>query len=202
MANLIQTLPEAAAALPPPLLLAAAFASGLIETIFPPFPSEGVLVAVAFTAAHTGSSPIPVALAAALGSFTSLYGLYLLGRSQLQAAIRRWLTRLHADADTWTRDYYGRWGYLTVLISRFLPGIRGPITLLAGIYGLKRAPTAMVLLVGCMIWNAIIVMIGAEAGRQWDGSSGGLAWIGMGVAGCLVGLWLVGLMLARRIRRG
>lgn len=202
MDKLFQAILEAADSASPPLLLLAAFASGLIETVFPPFPSEGVLIAVAFAAARNGSSPIPVALAAALGSFTSLYGLYLLGRSHLQADIRKWLTRLHSDADVWTRNYYQRWGYLTVLISRFLPGIRGPITLLAGIYGLKRWPMAMVLLTGCLVWNAIIVTIGAEAGRRWDGSSGGLVWIGVGVAGCLLGLWLVGVVLTRRVRRG
>lgn len=177
---------------PTSLVLLAALLSGVIETVFPPFPSEGLLLMASFTGARRDVSPWALITVSAVGSFLSLYALYLLGRGHFRDAVRKRLKRWIGRAEGTVRDFFGRWGYGAVLVSRFLPGIRGPLTFLAGVYGLNKAPVAAALLTGCFAWNSLVVFLGYRTGRGWDGSSGGLLWAGVGLAGATILLWGIG----------
>jgi len=185
-----------------PLLLLVAALAGVIETVFPPFPSEGLLLLVAFTAARKGMSPVLLVAVATLGSFVSLYGLYLLGRGPLRdrvgRRVRRWSRSLSDGMDRFFRAH----GIVTVLLSRFLPAVRGPVTFLAGVYGLKRLPTAIALFAGCAAWNLIVILIGGRAGAAWDGTSGGLVRVGFLTAGAVALLWGLGLLIRSLLARG
>ncbi|HEX7878152.1 MAG TPA: VTT domain-containing protein [Candidatus Eisenbacteria bacterium] len=198
MDELLHRLSAWAATLSPVLLLLVAFAAGVIETIFPPFPSDSLLIALSFTAARGTTHPVALAVSAALGSFLSLYLLYLAGRSRLEGPVRRLIARLHLDTEARLSGWFARWGYLTILASRFLPGIRGPITFLAGTYGLRPARMAAALLASCLLWNAAVVLVGWVAGRNWDGSAGGLGWIGLAIAVWVSVAWLGGAWALRR----
>jgi membrane protein DedA with SNARE-associated domain len=198
MDDLLHRLAGWAATLPPLPLLFLAFAAGVIETVFPPFPSDSLLIALSFTAARGTTHPAALALAAALGSFLSLYVLYLGGRGRLRGTVRRWIDRLRLGTDARLADWFDRWGYLTILVSRFLPGVRAPITFLAGTYGLKPAPMAAALAASCLLWNSAVVLVGWIAGRQWDGSATGLGWMALGIGAWVIAAWLGGLWVVRR----
>jgi len=198
MDDLLHRLTAWAATLTPVPLLLVAFAAGVIETVFPPFPSDSLLIAVSFTAARGTTHPAALALAAALGSFLSLYLLYLGGRGRLSATVRRWIDNLRLGTDARLAGWFDRWGYLTILVSRFLPGIRAPITFLAGTYGLKPTPMAAALAASCVLWNSAVVLVGWIAGRNWDGSAGGLGWMTLAIAGWVIAAWLGGAWVVRR----
>jgi membrane protein DedA with SNARE-associated domain len=198
MDDLLHALTAWAAGLPPLPLLLLAFAAGVIETIFPPFPSDSLLIALSFTAARGTTHPAALALSAALGSFLSLYLLYLGGRGRASGSVRRWIDRLHLGTDARLAGWFERWGYLTILVSRFLPGVRAPITFLAGTYGLKPTPMAASLAVSCLLWNAAVVTVGWFAGRNWDGTFAGLGTIVLVILVWIVVAWLAGVWVVRR----
>ncbi len=198
MDDLLHRLTAWAATLTPFPLLLLAFAAGVIETIFPPFPSDSLLIALSFTAARGTTHPAALALSAALGSFLSLYLLYLGGRGRLSASVRRWIDRLRLGTDARLAGWFERRGYLTILVSRFLPGVRAPITFLAGTYGLKPAPMAAALAASCVLWNSAVVLVGWIAGRKWDGSAGGLLWIILAVVAWVIAAWFGGAWVMRR----
>jgi membrane protein DedA with SNARE-associated domain len=186
---------------PPGGVLLLALLSGFIETIFPPFPSEGVLLLASFAGARRNIEPWQLIVVSALGSFVSLYGLYALGKGPLQKAVRHRLERWIGRAEATVRTFFDRWGYGAVLVSRFLPAIRGPLTFLAGVYHLKPLPVAAALLLGCLIWNSIVILFGYHTGSRWDGTTGGLVWAGLALAGATVILWVLGTLAYRFLSR-
>jgi membrane protein DedA with SNARE-associated domain len=190
------------AAASPAGVVAVAGLTGVVEAVFPPFPSEAVLMLAAFTAARRGLHPPIVIAAAALGSAASLYVLYLAGRGPLRGFVRGRLRKWSAPADDQVDRFFARWGYGALFVSRFLPAVRGPLTFLAGTYGLKPAPAAAVLLIGCVIWNTLVVLIGWRAGERWDGSGSGLLGAGLLLALATAGLWGLGLLVRWGMERG
>jgi len=182
-------------------ILLAAGLSGAIETIFPPFPSEGVLLLASFAGARRHLSPWTIIVVSALGSFASLYALYLVGRGPLRNRMKRLLERWIGKAEKSVKSFFDRWGYGAVLVSRFLPAIRGPLAFLAGVYHLKPLPTGAALLAGCFLWNGLVVFLGYRTGRVWDGSTGGLMWAGLALAGATLFLWFLGAGLYRLVRK-
>lgn len=185
----------------PATLMAGAALAMAIETFFPPFPCEGVVIALAFAAARQGVSPLWLVTGGALGSFISLYALYQIGRGPLRGRFRRWIERSPGALDGRFESIFRRWGYLVILVSRFLTGIRGPLTLLAGVYGLTPGRTALALFPACVVWNVIVVSIGYSAGRGWDGTPAGLAWVGLGLTVALAAAWIVGLGIRSGLSR-
>jgi membrane protein DedA with SNARE-associated domain len=185
---------------PTAALFLAAFLSGFIETIFPPFPSEGILLVTAFSGARRHIPPWELVVISATGSFLSLYALYLLGRGRLREVTRRRLKRWIGRTEETVRSFFHRWGYGAVLVSRFLPAVRGPLTFLAGVYRLKRLPTAAALLAGCLIWNTLVIVLGYRAGSSWDGSTGGMLGSALLLAGSAILLWALGAGVYRLLR--
>lgn len=200
MDDLLRQLTQWAAGLSPLPLLLLAFGAGVIETIFPPFPSDTLLVALSFTAARGPTSPLFLILSATMGSFLSLYLLYVVGRGRLKGRARRWIDRLRLGTDRHLDDWFSRRGYRTILVSRFLPGVRAPITFLAGAYGLKPAPMALALATSCLLWNSLVVMIGFGVGRRWNGTVSGLCLGALGLAAAMAVVWLIGVLGMRWMR--
>lgn len=201
LVRLFEDLKAVLAELPPALLLVVAAGAAFVETFFPPLPSETILVASAFAASRTALHPGLLALAAAAGAVTSLYLLYLCGRGPFRDRMRGWIGRRFRGADRTAETFYANWGYGTLFVSRFLPGIRGPITFLAGVYGLRPGPVAVALAAGCLLWYGLVIAIGWRAGRTWDGTPGGLVGVGLLVGAGLVVLWALGLLAARLLAR-
>lgn len=159
------------------------------------------MIALAFAGARQELHPLWLIGTGTVGSYLSLYLLYLAGRGPLRDRVRRWVNRGPGSLDRKIGGFYERWGYLVLLASRFLTGIRGPLTFLAGVYGLTPGRTALALLPACLAWNALVVAVGYGAGRYWDGTAGGLALVGLGLALSLVVVWLVGFGLIRLFSR-
>jgi membrane protein DedA with SNARE-associated domain len=160
-----------------------------------------VIIVAAFAAARQGIPPYSLVLAAGLGSFASLYLLYLSAAGPFRRAAARFIRSLSARTDDLVRGFYDRWGYGVILVSRFLPAVRGPLTFLGGVYGLKPLPVALLLLPACLIWNALVVLLGYRAGERWDGSLRGLTLAGISLAASLAGLWILGLLLRYLMER-
>ena len=132
----------------------------LIENVFPPIPSEAVLLfGGALTVSSTLNIPGVVAAATA-GSLAGAVVLYALGRC-LQAA------RLKAL-------FAGRFGRILhlkpeyVLLCRCVPLLRSIISIPAGFAKMGLPSFLLLTLIGSTVWNAVLVGIGAMLGTAWD----------------------------------
>lgn len=145
-----------------------------LENLFPPIPSEIILTFGGFMTTHTRMVPLGVIVIATLGSLIGaiiLYGIgRLLGVERLEKVIDRWGHVLHIKkedirkADAWFEKY----GYWAVLLCRIVPFARSLISLPAGMTNMKLVPFLLFTMVGTLIWNSVLVSLGAALGGNWE----------------------------------
>jgi membrane protein DedA with SNARE-associated domain len=145
-----------------------------LENVFPPIPSEVVLTFGGFMTTTSGLTVPGVVLAATLGSVVGAVILYGVGRlldvERLEKLIDRWGRWLRIQktdirrADAW----FDKYGYWTVLFCRMVPLIRSLISIPAGMAKMKFGLFLIFTTVGTLIWNVILVWVGASVGERWD----------------------------------
>lgn len=144
----------------------------LIENIFPPIPSEIVLTVGGFMTTTAELSVAGVVIASTAGSVAGAVILYYIGRwlsvERLEGLVEKygkWL-RIKKDdlykADAWF-DRYGIWA---VFFGRLVPVVRSLISVPAGMSGMKVNMFLLFTIAGTLIWNTILVVVGAAVGEN------------------------------------
>ncbi|MDX1771689.1 MAG: DedA family protein [Planococcaceae bacterium] len=146
----------------------------MLENIFPPIPSEVILTFGGYMTTQSAMTPLGVILVSTAGSVAGAIILYWIGLQldvkRLEKIVDRWgrvLRLTKADihkADSWF-DKYGIW---TVLFCRLIPLIRSLISIPAGMSNMKFGLFLLFTTVGTLIWNTILVSVGAAVGDNWE----------------------------------
>lgn len=146
----------------------------MLENIFPPIPSEVILTFGGYMTTQSAMTPLGVILVSTAGSVVGAIILYWIGLQmdvkRLEKIVDRWgkvLRLTKADihkADAWF-DKYGIW---TVLFCRLIPLIRSLISIPAGMSNMKFGLFLLFTTVGTLIWNTILVSVGAAVGDNWE----------------------------------
>lgn len=139
-----------------------------VENVFPPIPSDTIVLLGGVLADH-GVVRADLVFASAWGAniLLALF-VYLMGRRYGRAIFRtrwgRWLLRPH-QLDR-LADFYGRYGAVTILVSRFFPVFRVLIPAFAGISRLGFWRTAIPLGVASAVWYGVLLLAGMFASRN------------------------------------
>ncbi|GAB3211793.1 DedA family protein [Marinactinospora endophytica] len=151
----------------------------LIETFFPPMPSEAVLPGAGFLA-YDGKMNLWLAiLAATLGALVGAWGFYALG-ALLGRERTKWLvekTPLLEVEDFYKAEaFFSRWGGIAVLIGRCVPLVRSFISIPAGIERMPFWRFSLYTFVGSAVWNGLWIGLGYAFGpaikpvlEEWSG---------------------------------
>ena len=145
-----------------------------IENIFPPIPSEAVLLFGGFMTTYTGLNIIVMIIAATLGSLVGAIVLYGLGRILSKERLKKIVSgkigkilRLKAEdidkADKW---FYEK-GNKTVFFCRFVPIVRSLISIPAGISKMPMGKFLIYTTAGSTVWNAVLLIIGNIVSENW-----------------------------------
>lgn len=172
----------------------------LVETLFPPIPSEVIMPLVGIAAARGEIAIGGAVLAAVLGSTagaTAWYGLArAYGRDRLIAFASsrgRWIGLTSSTVERAT-DAFARRGGLAVFVARILPGARVFISIPAGLSRMAFLPFLGFTMAGFAVWYGFLGFIGFALSDR-IGSS--LSWLAL----LLVALALVPLLSAFRDSR-
>lgn len=185
-----------------PWVLLLVFLFVVIDGIFPPLPSESVVIALAAISVSTGHPPmLLLALAAGLGAFIGDNLTYEIGRKlglDRFAWMRRpWFVRIMGRAAAALDHRVSS----AVLAARFVPGGRVGVNLVAGASGIPRSVFRPLTVLSSVCWTVYTLMIGTVAGT-WVGDHpvmGALIATGLGL---LVGFLIdTALGIVRRRRR-
>ncbi|WP_407272407.1 DedA family protein [Radiobacillus sp. PE A8.2] len=180
-----------------------------LENIFPPIPSEVILTFGGFMTTTTNLSIVGVVLASTAGSLIGaivLYGIGLqLNVERLEKIVEQWgrFLRLKKEdihkADAWF-DKYGPW---TVFFCRFVPLIRSLISIPAGMSNMNLGLFLLFTTLGTLIWNTVLVYLGASVGASWDVIVGYMSVYSKVIYAVLVILviWLVYMYVKKRVKR-
>jgi len=143
------------------------FLFSYVENIFPPSPSDLVIV-VGGSLIGTGTLHfIPTLLLTTIGSVLGFMTLFVIGsqldRKIIRAGKIKFISIESLDkAEVWFKKY----GYWIILINRFLPGTRSVISFFAGLSELNLSKTAVLALISSVVWNSIIIYLGVMFGSN------------------------------------
>jgi len=146
----------------------------LLESIFPPIPSELIIPFAGFAAARGDLNLFGVVLAACAGAVAGMLPWYFAGRIFGLDRVRRiadrhgrWLT-LNAEELDRATAWFTRYGPVIVLFGRLIPVIR---TLISVPAGLARMPLPAFLLasaIGALVWNVLLTLAGYLLAEHYD----------------------------------
>lgn len=143
------------------------------ENIFPPIPSEVILLFSGFMTTYTSLTILGVLITASTGSILGaivLYGIgYVVHMERLEIVIVKWgnILRLSKKDLYRVNEWFNRFGYLAVFICRMIPLLRSLISIPAGMTKMNFPIFLLFTMLGTMIWNTLLVMLGVVLGVSW-----------------------------------
>lgn len=146
----------------------------LLETVFPPIPSE-VIMPVAGVVAARGDISLPgVILAGTAGAMAGNLFWYLVARmiglDRFRPLIERhgrWLTLDWPEVER-AQQLFGRFGAAIVMVGRIIPTIRSVVSLPAGLIRMRLPSFLFWSTVGTAIWSSGLAIAGWVLGRQFE----------------------------------
>ena len=146
----------------------------MIENVFPPIPSEVILLFGGFMTTYTKLNIVGMVVASTLGSIFGAIILYYIGKIFNKDRLKKLISgklgkilRLKVsdidNADNW----FDNKGNKTVFFCRFIPLIRSLISIPAGMSEMSMFKFLLYTLFGSLIWNTVLVIVGSIVGENW-----------------------------------
>ena len=170
-----------------------------LENIFPPIPSELVLLLTGFNVSQSRFGYVGAVVFATIGSVVGAWVLYAVGRvlnedrfERLLAWAGKFLGFKRKDIDKGF-DWFERHGGAVVFFGRLVPIVRSVVSVPAGADKMPLVRFSLLTAAGSLVWNAIWVAIGWGLGDQWEkaGVWGDRLQYATIAAGAVVLVWLV-----------
>lgn len=148
------------------------------ENIFPPIPSEVILTFGGFMTTTSSMTVIGVIIFSTIGSVVGAIVLYEIGNlidvNRLEKIINRWghILRLTSKDVRKANAWFQKFGGWAVFLGRLVPLVRSLISIPAGIAHMNFGVFLLFTTVGSLIWNSILVSVGAAVGTSWSTIAG------------------------------
>ena len=137
-----------------------------IENIFPPSPSDLVVV-VGGSFIGQGVICFSQLFLTTLGSVAGFMTIYYIGSTLDKKVIKAHkLKYIPTDGIEKVEAWFARYGFWIILTNRFMPGTRSVISLFTGLSELKIKKTMILCTLSALGWNAIILYLGMIFGRN------------------------------------
>jgi membrane protein DedA with SNARE-associated domain len=140
------------------------------ESMVFPVPSEAVMPFAGFLI-ESGRFSFPlVILISTLGSITGSTISYYIGAWGGEPFVRRfgkYLLLNQDDLDA-TNRFFGRFGEITILASRFIPVVRHLISIPAGIGRMSFPKFIIYTIIGAGLWNTFLAWVGYKLRQRWS----------------------------------
>ena len=143
----------------------------LLETLFPPLPSEVILPLAGYLTQQADLNVVLIVVTSTLGSYIGALLLYWLGATLgLERSIRG-LSKLplverrdFERAVTW----FSRHGRSSIFLGRLIPGVRSVISLPAGTTRMPLLTFSLFTIAGTLVWSTVLIALGAALGTQYE----------------------------------
>jgi len=155
--------------------------STFIENIFPPWPSDTLIIFSGFLASKGVISLTGAFIVSLLGNIGGGLVMYFFG-SSVYRETRKIQHKLHVsrgildkifnfashESLVEARKMFEKYGAGFVLISRFFPGIRFFVSIIAGMNAMNPLVYLISFAAGSSVWGLILVFTGYFLGSQWE----------------------------------
>lgn len=145
-----------------------------IENVFPPIPSEVILLFGGFMTTFSDMNIVGVIIASTLGSILGAIVLYYIGKILNKERLKKIITskpgkilRLKPEDIDKADNWFDTKGNKTVFFCRFVPIIRSLISIPAGMSEMPMKKFLVYTTAGSLIWNAALTIAGSIVGENW-----------------------------------
>ena len=145
-----------------------------LENVFPPIPSEVILLFGGFMTTYTSLHIALMVVAATLGSLLGAIVLYYIGKILNKERLKKIVSgkvgkvlRLKEKDIDMADHWFDTKGNKTVFFCRFIPIVRSLISIPAGMSEMPMAKFLLYTTVGSAIWNTVLIVIGNRVGENW-----------------------------------
>ena len=146
----------------------------LIENIFPPIPSEVILLFGGFMTTYTSLNVLGMTMSSILGSVLGALILYKIGtifnkdtlKKLIHTRLVKFLRINDKEIDS-SFNYFQTKGEKAIFFCRFIPLIRSLISVPAGINKMNITKFMIYTTLGSLIWNVVLITLGHIVGNNW-----------------------------------
>lgn len=146
-----------------------------IENVFPPIPSEVVLLFGGFMTTYTKLNIFLMIVFSTLGSVVGAIVLYYVGKILNKERLKKIVSgkigkvlRLKASDIEKADHWFDTKGNKTVFFCRFIPVVRSLISIPAGMSEMAMGKFLLYTTVGSAIWNSVLLIVGNKVGENWE----------------------------------
>lgn len=138
------------------------------ENIFPPSPSDLLIVFIGALIPEQIIGFFPLLICTTLGSTLGFYLMFVLGMKFENSIVEsNKFSFISRDTLMKTEAWFKKWGYWIIFANRFLSGTRAIISFFAGMSKLDPKRTIFLSTLGGLIWNGILISLGVLLGKNW-----------------------------------
>jgi len=132
--------------------------SAFIENIFPPYPSDLIILAGAFMAGTGEINYIPLFIVTTIGGLAGAMVLYFFGYTKGRLFFQKYNRSYFkleylAKIEIW----FQRWGNMILILSRIVAGVRSLIAIAAGIAKVPAPRMTFFTLISFCLWYGILI---------------------------------------------
>jgi membrane protein DedA with SNARE-associated domain len=143
------------------------FAASYLENIFPPLPSDLVIVVAGSLIGLGVLHFIPTLFLATIGSVIGFMTLFYIGTVTDKKVVHSGKIRfISVESIENAEHWFQKYGYWVILTNRFLPGARTIISFFGGLSELKKIKTAVLATVSALVWNSVMIYLGLMFGSN------------------------------------
>lgn len=148
-------------------IYASLFAFAYIENVFPPSPSDLVVV-IGGSLVGTGTlSFIPTLIVTTIGSILGFMTLFFIGWMLDKKVIKSGkLKFISLEAVQKVETWFQKYGFWIIALNRFLPGTRSVVSFFAGMSRLDIKKTVFLSTLSAFLWNFLIIYLGMLFGEN------------------------------------
>lgn len=155
--------------LPPIGVYAALWFVCFIENVFPPSPSDVLMLFIATLIGFGTIDFFPAVGVATAGSVMGFITAFYLGRAYGRR-LMEWgkLPFLNPESLRKVDRWFAKYGYWVIIVNRFLAGTRAVISFFAGMSKLQPLRTTILCTISALAWNVGVIWLGSFLGSNWE----------------------------------
>jgi membrane protein DedA with SNARE-associated domain len=140
-----------------------------IENVFPPSPSDLIIVAGGSLIGLNKIEFFPALIFATIGSTVGFMVMYKVGEWFGESIVEKDKWKFIPKASIHTvESWFKRYGYWIIVANRFLSGTRAVVSIFAGLSELNLTMTTGLCFVSSVLWNGILIYAGMLLGKNWS----------------------------------
>ncbi len=145
------------------------FLAALIETVFPPIPSEAVFPLAGYIVLKNEMSIIHifgVGITGGSGATLGAFIIYLLALKLGRTGLGKYMkyAKINLEKLTKADKWFEKYGDKSVLLGRLIPGIRELVSIPAGIFSMNPKKFLIFTFIGSCTWSVLLTAIGYYLG--------------------------------------